>query len=102
MALAVLFDLEETLIQTPWSNRQHVLEFRANTRQQLIKLGIPTSLFEGIERATIMRNKASDYVEQHFSKAETVRFNQEMEKFLSLYEQDSANQSKLFSQTIRS
>lgn len=100
MALAVLFDLEETLIQTPWSNRQHVLEFRANTRQQLIKLGIPASLLEGIERATIMRNKASDYVKQNFSKAETVRFNQEMEKFLSRYEQDSANQSKLFSQTI--
>lgn len=100
MAIAVLFDLEETLIQTPWSNPQHVLEFRANTKQQLVKLGIPVSLLEGIERATIMRNKASDYVEQHFSKAETVRFNREMEKFLRHYEQDSANQSKLFSQTI--
>lgn len=100
MAIAVLFDLEETLIQTPWSNHQHVLEFRANTRQQLIKLGIPTSLLEGIERATIMRNEASDYVEQHFSKAEIVRFNREMEKFLCHYEQDSAIQSKLFSQTI--
>ena len=100
MVLAVLFDLEETLIQTPWSNHQHVLEFRANTRRQLVKLGIPASLLKGIERATIMRNKASDYVEQHYNKAEMVRFNREMEKFLCSYEQDSANKSKLFSQTL--
>ncbi len=100
MALAVLFDLEETLIQTPWSSHQHVLEFRASTRQQLVKLGIPASLLEGIERATIMRNKASDYVEQHFNEAQTVRFNREMEKFLCSYEQDAANQSKLFSETL--
>ena len=100
MALAVLFDLEETLVQTPWSNRQHVLEFRANTRRKLVKLGIPANLLEGIERATIMRNKASDYVRQQFSKAETVRFNREIEKFLYHYEQDSAKQSKLFPETI--
>jgi len=100
MGVAVLFDLEDTLVQTPWSNHQHVHEFRAKTRQKLVRLGIPTTLLEGIKRATIMRNKASDYVEQQFSKAKTMRFNREMERFLCHYEQDSAKQSKLFSKTL--
>lgn len=100
MDVAVLFDLEDTLVQTPWSNHKYVLEFRAKARQKLVRLGIPITLLEGIKRATIMRNKASNYVEQHFSKAETVRFNQEMESFLSRYEHDSAKQSRLFSETI--
>lgn len=100
MTVAVLFDLEDTLVQTPWSNFQHVIEFRRNTRQKLVELGIPRNELEGIERATLMRNKASEYIEKHFTATEKERLQQEMEKFLSRYELDSARKSKLFPDTI--
>jgi len=69
MTVAFLFDLEDTLVETPWADHQHVLEFRRETRQKLIELRIPPNALEGIERATIMRNKASEYVQQNFTKA---------------------------------
>lgn len=94
--IAVLFDLEGTLIQTPWEESDNVLEFRRRTRRKLIELGIPSSVLEGIERSTIMRNKASEYVEKHFSETEARRFNRETEKFLKYYEMDAARNSKLF------
>lgn len=96
----VLFDLEDTLVQTPWLDPQHVVEFRHRTRQKLVDLGVPSIVLAGIERATIMRNKASEYVEQKFSKAETERFKLEMEKFLCRYEQDSAERSRLFPDAV--
>jgi len=100
MTVAVLFDLEDTLVQTPWSNFQHVIEFRRNTREKLVELGIPRNELEGIERATLMRNKASEYIEKHFTITEKERLQQEMEEFLSRYELDSARKSKLFQDTI--
>jgi len=101
MTVAVLFDLEDTLVQTPWADHQHVLEFRRETRQKLIGLGIPPNVLEGIERATLMRNKASEYVQQNFAKADAQGFRQGMEEFLSRYELDSARKSKLFPETIQ-
>jgi HAD superfamily hydrolase (TIGR01549 family) len=101
MAVAVLFDLEDTLVQTPWANCQHVLEFRGKTREKLIEIGIPPSLLEGTERATIMRNKSIEYIEKNSTKTEAQKFYLEMEKFLSKYELDSAKKSKLFPETIQ-
>jgi HAD superfamily hydrolase (TIGR01549 family) len=97
---AVLFDLEETLVQTPWANHEHVTEFRRKTKEKLIELGIPSTLLEGVERATIMRNKASEYIEKNLTKANAQKIYQEMEKFLLRYELDSARRSKLFPETI--
>ena len=98
--VAVLFDLEDTLVQTPWSSHQHVLEFRRSTREKLADLGVPAVVLEGIERSTMMRNKASEYVENHFGEPATERFGREMEQFLSRYELDSAKKSILFDETI--
>jgi HAD superfamily hydrolase (TIGR01549 family) len=97
---AVLFDLEGTLVQTPWEDPQHVLEFRHQTRTKLIELGIPLSVLDGIERSTVMRNKASEYVEGNFSRARQRRYHQEMEKFLKQYELEAARRSKLFPETM--
>lgn len=97
---AVLFDLEDTLIQTPWSDFQHVKEFRRKTREKLITLGIPSSILEGIERATLMRNKSYEYAEKNFSRTEKERFHHELEEFLTKYELESAKNSKLFPDAI--
>jgi HAD superfamily hydrolase (TIGR01549 family) len=100
MTAAVLFDLEDTLVQTPWVDHQNVMEFRRKTKEKLIELGIPPSVLEGIERATIMRNKASEYIEKNLTKENAEKIYREMEKFLSRYELDSASRSKLFPETI--
>jgi len=97
---AVLFDLEDTLIQTPWSIHEHVLEFRRNTRRKLLALGVPAEILKGVERATIMRNKAEAYVGANFNATETRRFQREMERFLRRYELDSARKSRLFPDCI--
>jgi FMN phosphatase YigB (HAD superfamily) len=88
MNVAVLFDLEDTLVKTPWSNHQHVLDFRRNTRDKLTHLGIPKTVLEGIERATIMRNVAPEYVERRFGEAKARIYRREMERFLNRYELD--------------
>ncbi|HEY4675231.1 MAG TPA: HAD family hydrolase [Candidatus Bathyarchaeia archaeon] len=102
MNIAVLFDLEDTLVQTPWADHQHVLEFRRKTREELLSLGIPSSVLEGIERSAMMRNKALEYLEQDSNGTEVERFKAHLEEFLSQYELESANRSKLFPDTIPS
>jgi HAD superfamily hydrolase (TIGR01549 family) len=97
---AVLFDLEDTLINTPWADSRHVVEFRRATRSKLIELGIPKGLLAGIERATLMRNKAEDYIDAKFSRSRRAKFNEEMEKFLGEYEMDSVKRSTLFPDTV--
>jgi len=98
--VAVLFDLEDTLVRIPWEDRQNVLEFRRKTKEKLLELGIPPSVLEGVERATIMRNKSVEYIERNLTRADAEKIQQEMEKFLKRYELYSAKNSKLFPETI--
>jgi HAD superfamily hydrolase (TIGR01549 family) len=98
MAVAVLFDLEETLVETPWIS--HVAEFRTATRKRLLTLGIPQNVLEGVERSTVMRNKAVEYVQGRFAEPEQETFVHEMERFLKAYELDAAHNSKLFPETV--
>jgi HAD superfamily hydrolase (TIGR01549 family) len=97
---AVLFDLEDTLVKTPWTDRVHVLEFRRATRSKLVELGIPETLLAQIERATIMRNMAEDYINANFSRTRRAQYHEEMERFLVEYEMESAKKSILFLDTI--
>jgi len=100
MTVAVLFDLEDTLVKTPWSDCRHVIEFRHQTRATLVELGIPPIVLEGTERATIMRNTAEKYAEQKFSQERLRKFREKMEMFLSGYELDSAAKSTVFPDTV--
>jgi HAD superfamily hydrolase (TIGR01549 family) len=101
MTVAVLFDLEDTLVQTRWVDAQHVTEFRRRTREKLIQLGIPPNVLEGIERTTLMRNKAAEYIEENMSQEKAEKFRRGMEKFISKYELSAAQRSKLYPETIR-
>jgi phosphoglycolate phosphatase-like HAD superfamily hydrolase len=47
-----------------------------------------------------MCNKASEYVERSFSKADAQEFHKEMGKFLRQYEADATKKSKLFPEAI--
>jgi HAD superfamily hydrolase (TIGR01549 family) len=100
MAVTVLLDLEGTLVQTPWEDPRHVQEFRQQTRNKLAELGIPASLLAGIERSTLMRNTAADFVEKNFGKTDAQKFYLEMEEFLKQYELDAARRSTLYQEAV--
>ena len=96
----VLFDLEGTLVQSIESDQRAILEFRIKTREKLVDLGIPRSELKGLTRSTLMRNKALEYVEEHFNEEEARRFHLEMDRFLKSYELYWADGSRIFPDTL--
>jgi HAD superfamily hydrolase (TIGR01549 family) len=98
--IAVLFDLEGTLVQTEWEESDHIVLFRGETRQKLLDLGIPPTVLEGDERSTVMRNNALDYAKQNFDKTKIKQFQLEMQKFLEKYEMSAVKTSRLFPETL--
>jgi len=100
LTTAVIFDLEDTLVETPWSQGDRIVEFRKATRVKLIQLGIPRFVLEGIERSTIMRNKAAEYAQNHFTEKQRQQFHSEIDQFVKTYELEAARKSRLFPDTI--
>jgi len=98
--VVILFDLEGTLVQSIENDQKAILQFRIKTREKLVALGIPSNELEGVTRSTLMRNKALEYVEKHFSEREAKRFHLEMDKFLKYYELSWADNSKIFPDTL--
>jgi phosphoglycolate phosphatase len=96
----VLFDLEGTLVQSIESDQEAVLEYRAKVREKLVELGIPRSELEGITRATLMRKRAVEYVEERFGQREAELFHLELDRFLKSYELRWAEGSKIFPETL--
>lgn len=98
--VVVLFDLEGTLVQSIEDDQEAILEFRIKTREKLVALGIPRSELKGVTTSTLMRNKALEYVKEHFNEREAKRFHREMDMFLKSYELSWADRSKIFSDTL--
>lgn len=98
--VSVLFDLEGTLVQTVQITKQLVDEFRSGTRKELVELGIPKEILEGITSSSLMRNMAGQYANAHFSQAKKAMLKQELDQFLQMYELDWAKRSTLFPDTI--
>ncbi|UCE43788.1 MAG: HAD family hydrolase [Candidatus Bathyarchaeota archaeon] len=98
--MVILFDLEGTLVQSIENDQKAILEFRIKTKEKLMELGIPPSKLEDIRSSTLMRNKALDYVEEHFSERDAKRFHLEMDRFQKSYELRFADRSKIFQDTL--
>jgi len=99
--VAVLFDLEGTLVDVSFfKDASVVLKFRRSIREKLIELGVPPQVLGEIKTYTLMRNKAVEYVDAHFSKKDAKLFHQKMNRFLEKYEMSSAKSSKLFPDTV--
>ena len=98
---AVIFDLEGTLVRSPADSHEVIREFRIKTGKKLVELGIPSYVLRGLaESANILRNRAFEYVDDHFRKKEAKRFHTEIDKFLKKYELNWANNSLPFPDTI--
>ena len=98
--VVVLFDLEGTLVQTIEDDEEAIHEFRTRTREKLLELGIPRSKLEGSMTSAPMRNRALEYVKQHFSEKQASRFHTEMDRFQKTYELSWAGNSKIFPDTL--
>ncbi len=98
--VVILFDLEGTLVQSIENDQEAILEFRIETREKLLQLGIPSSELEGVTKSTLMRNKALEYVSEHLGEREARRFHLEMDNFLKGYELRWADSSKIFPDTL--
>ena len=84
--IVVLFDLEGTLVQSIEADEKSVQEFRTKTREKLVELGVPHSELEGIEKSTLMYNKAFEHVEEQFSPRDARQFHFELDRFLKTYQ----------------
>jgi len=98
--VAVLFDLEGTLIRTILEDSSFTLEFRQQTREKLIELGIPPQVLGKVKRYTLMCNKAFEYVEKNFSEEKARLFHHELDEVVKGFEMRSAESSKLFPETL--
>ena len=98
--ISVIFDLEGTLVRSVEMKDEVILEFRRQTRNRLIELGIPAETLAGIEGSTMMRNKASQYANENFSEPERLRLERELDRFLLAYELKWADESVLLPDTM--
>jgi HAD superfamily hydrolase (TIGR01549 family) len=100
--VVVLFDLEGTLVQSAEADPKAVLEFRVKTKEKLLALGIPASELEDMTKSTPMRNKALEYVREHFNERMARRFHLEMDRFLRKFELAWADRSRIHPDTLPS
>lgn len=98
--VVVLFDFEGTLVRSMENDPEAVTRFRTKTKEKLLELGVPSDVLEGETKSTLLRNKAVEYVEEHFSEKEAKRFHAEMDDFLKSYELHWANRSRIFLDAI--
>jgi len=98
--IVVLFDLEGTLVQSIEADEKSVQEFRTKTREKLVELGVPHSELEGIEKSTLMYNKAFEHVEEQFSPRDARQFHFELDRFLKTYQMRWADKSEIFPDTL--
>ena len=98
--VVVLFDLEGTLVRSMEMDPEAVEQYRTKTREKLVELGIPRNILGWERTSTLMRNKAIEYVEKHFTKEETKSFKVGMDRFLRNYELRWADNSRVFPDTI--
>ena len=94
----VLFDLEDTLVKT--IGPITIKELTEQTKSKLSELGIPSRILSKTDKATIMRNEANKYVEEHFTENRRELFNFEFNKFMIDYEIAAAQSSLLFDETL--
>jgi HAD superfamily hydrolase (TIGR01549 family) len=98
--VVVLFDLEGTLVQTIESDQEAIQEFRTATRAKLVELGTPRSELEGLVTATLMHNRALEYIKINFNEEDTKQFHLELDKFMRNYQMSWAENSKIFPDTL--
>jgi len=98
--IAVLFDLEGTLVKSMENDKNSILEFRAKTRQKLVELGIPPRELIKTKTSTLMRNKAREYVDENFNRKGARSFHFKMDKFLKSFELYWAYRTEIFEDTI--
>jgi phosphoglycolate phosphatase-like HAD superfamily hydrolase len=102
MVIAVLLDLEDTLVETVYSrlSPEVVNQIRRAVKKQIIKLGIPKKLLEGVSKHISVRNRAFEWVETNMNRKESSRFHTKLDQYMNSIEMWAAKQHTLFSDTV--
>jgi HAD superfamily hydrolase (TIGR01549 family) len=95
--VAILFDLEGTLVQSIEENPEDIKEFKEKLFRKLVMLGIQPNRLEGIHTSALMQNAAFEIVEETFTFRDATDFRLELDEFLENFEMNWAFHSKLFS-----
>ena len=98
--VSIIFDLEGTLVRSVEMSEEAILEFRQQTRNKLIELGIPSETLAGIETSTLMRNRASQFAGENLSSSERLGLERKLDQFLLGYELGWAKESVLFPDAV--
>lgn len=98
--IAVLFDLEGTLVRSIEDDKIASHDFKRRTKNKLMELGIPKCELRGLRTSSLMLNHAQDVVENCFDEERTEKFQVEMEKFLKRYELRWSDVSQIFPDTV--
>jgi HAD superfamily hydrolase (TIGR01549 family) len=98
--VAILFDLEGTLVQSMEGNSRYIKKFKEAISKKLILLGISPDNLKGIQTSALMQNKAFEIVEETFNYKDAQNFHLELDEFLKKYEMNWAVQSKVFPDTV--
>lgn len=100
---AVLFDLEGTLVETLYQrSREDLSQLRKEVKRKLIDLNVPNETLIGLISATLLRNRAYEWVETNMSQVESDRFHTELDAFMKPYEMRSARKARLYPDTMES
>lgn len=100
VVVSIIFDLEGTLVRTAEMTKEFVHDFRRQTRNKLIELGVPEETLAGVETSALMRNKAMQYADASLSDSAKIRLMQELDRFLLGNELKWAENSALFPDTM--
>jgi phosphoglycolate phosphatase len=99
---AVLFDLEGTLVDPLVWTPEAIARERRDVKKKIIDLGVPREALKGLNRHTLLRNKAFDWVDENLREKEAASFHGKLDDFIKPIELKTARNSKLYSDTLES
>jgi len=98
---AVLFDLEGTLVETLYQrSREDLNKLRREVKRKLIDLGVSDEALIGLVSATLLRNRAYEWVETNMNQAESDSLHAELGAFMKPFEMRSARLARLYPDTL--
>jgi len=98
--LAVLFDLEGTLVETRLErNPEEVQELRRETRRTLLEMGVPEKVLGDEVTSIGMRNLAFRYARENLGNVERARLLTQASAFMELHESRLSESYRLYPET---
>ena len=98
---AVLFDLEGTIVESAYQRHPELIgELRRETREELVRLGVPEEVLSGLTRSFALRNRAFQWADDNLGPEGSRRLRADVEAFMLSWDMRSARQAVLYPDTL--